>query len=150
MSIQLLITPLLNSRWEGRSRGLTDRFCTITNSYFPLTFPSLLEEPSLRPAFVGQLDSFILGDDGHIPWEALSHDVYSHSKNVHALGTSHEKVVPSFYTAMVVASKLRRAMKRTHEGIWYSKNVSTKCRKSKAQSWPFVYFRNWGMCLSTV
>ena len=36
---------------------------------------------------VGQLDSFILGDDGHIPWEALSHDVYSHSKNVHALGT---------------------------------------------------------------
>ena len=84
---------------------------------FPLTFPSLLEEPSLRPAFVGQLDSFILGDDGHIPWEALSHDVYSHSKNVHALGTSHEKVVPSFYTAMVVASKLRRTMKRTHEDI---------------------------------
>ena len=69
----------------------------------------------MRPAFVGQLDSFILGDDGHIPWEALSHDVYSHSKNVHALGTSHEKVVPSFYTAMVVASKIRRAMKRTHE-----------------------------------
>ena len=58
--------------------------CVVNQLKFPTNSKDTVASSKNFRENAGQLDSFILGDDGHVPWEALSLDSHLHLCKFHS------------------------------------------------------------------